>query len=189
MIYFIQNEATLAIKVGYTENVKGRLSSLRTSCADRLRLLGTISGGMAEERAIHARFAADRLSGEWFRPSPALVDFIRAELIHRGGASPRSTAAITGPHEAYWTSNEGRSLVLALEDVASAAVGMRVALSLVNVGAIDHIAADGRTPYVPRYRWQATEDVDVPDDMPFFDTPVEAIRHIVASILPAEATR
>lgn len=66
MVYFLQNERTLAIKVGYTANVKGRIKTLRTASADRLRLLGVIPGDQGVERQIHRNLMCHRLAGEWF---------------------------------------------------------------------------------------------------------------------------
>jgi hypothetical protein len=40
-------------------------------------LLGSVSERVHKESDLHARFAADRLHGEWFRPSDAILAFIR----------------------------------------------------------------------------------------------------------------
>lgn len=65
MIYFITDgEHT---KIGHTTGtVERRLKGLQTGSPRRLRLLGTAPGGVAQERALHARFADRRCVGEWF---------------------------------------------------------------------------------------------------------------------------
>lgn len=66
MIYLIRNETNGAIKVGYSANVEARLASLRTATPDVLTLLGTVEGGLEEERKLHQRFHRKRSRGEWF---------------------------------------------------------------------------------------------------------------------------
>lgn len=66
MVYFLQNERTLAIKVGFTTNVKARIQHLRPASPDRLRLLGVIPGDQGVERQVHRNLGAHRLVGEWF---------------------------------------------------------------------------------------------------------------------------
>ncbi len=67
VIYFISNAIGDAVKVGVTSCLEKRLAQLQTANAGRLRVLGTIPGGRAEEKKFHARFAKYRLHGEWFR--------------------------------------------------------------------------------------------------------------------------
>lgn len=76
-IYFIQNETNKAIKIGFASDVESRRRALQTASPDRLILLGSIEGDMARERELHREFADLRLVGEWFRPSPKLMDRIR----------------------------------------------------------------------------------------------------------------
>ena len=57
------------------------------------------------ERALHARFAADRISGEWFRKSPALlalIDEIKAEALApaKPAAVPAAVPPVTPDNEA-----------------------------------------------------------------------------------------
>ena len=51
-----------------------------------LKLLGVIKGNI--EAQCHARFADFRLGGEWFMPSPAVLDFIRSNAILPETRSP-----------------------------------------------------------------------------------------------------
>jgi T5orf172 domain len=81
-VYFIQSGHDLGpIKIGWTMGLRGRLRLLQTGSAARLFVLGYVefpSRRLAEvhERAQHARFAADRLRGEWFRASERIFHHI-----------------------------------------------------------------------------------------------------------------
>lgn len=80
-IYFVQ-AASGPIKIGMAKNADRRVRELRTSSHEPLTLLASFSGEPAIERALHRRFAALRLSGEWFRPEPELLRLI--DGIRRG---------------------------------------------------------------------------------------------------------
>ncbi len=77
-VYFIQEQGDGgAIKIGCTAgDPRARLATLQTGNSRRLHLLASIPGGAAEEAALHERFAAYRVSGEWFRVDPYLLGFI-----------------------------------------------------------------------------------------------------------------
>lgn len=63
------------IKIGYTANVKARLSALRVPLD---QLLALEPGGRDEEQARHAQFASLRVSRRWenFQPGVELTDHI-----------------------------------------------------------------------------------------------------------------
>lgn len=117
MIYFIQNESTKAIKIGYSVDVQKRLSQLQTAAPDRLVLIGQIPGDISDERALHDRFREHHLRGEWFRGDAGLPAELRAMSDSR---------RIERGHE-YWSSNPGQ--VSALEAIASIATGFTCELS------------------------------------------------------------
>ncbi|KKK58276.1 hypothetical protein LCGC14_3046080 [marine sediment metagenome] len=75
MIYFIQAENDL-IKIGYTNDVKQRLRTLRTMSPERLNLMKTIKGDQKQETLLHRRFKHLRSHGEWFRSEQELLDYI-----------------------------------------------------------------------------------------------------------------
>lgn len=81
-VYFIENVATGAVKIGITSNVWHRLVTLRGSIGQPVRLVA-ISGGDGEwthrrlERGLHGVFRSDRIQSEWFRPSPLMERLIR----------------------------------------------------------------------------------------------------------------
>ncbi len=82
MIYFIQDEATFHIKIGFTDGEpEDRLAALQTGCPSRIVLLASIAGDRTKEKELHARFAAHRVVGEWFNPSPALLTWLFHGLI------------------------------------------------------------------------------------------------------------
>lgn len=66
-VYMLQAGAFGDIKIGVATDPLARMKQLQTSMPKKLRLVRVLDGGPAEEKAIHARFAANRLAGEWFR--------------------------------------------------------------------------------------------------------------------------
>lgn len=78
MIYFIQDESTLLIKIGFTEhNPENRLRSLQTGSAGRLILLFVFTRGSRDyEKRIHSCYCDARVNGEWFRPVPGILRLI-----------------------------------------------------------------------------------------------------------------
>jgi transcriptional regulator with AAA-type ATPase domain len=82
MIYFIQQGKTGPIKIGYTENdIAKRLASLQVASAEKLTLLGVIEGGKKQEKLIHKFFHANQMEGEWFKPVPAIQDYILSLIL------------------------------------------------------------------------------------------------------------
>ncbi len=78
MIYFIQGARTGYIKIGHTAKASpmSRLRSLRTAATESLSLIGVMDGDSQAEKTLHARFDFERETGEWFKPSESLVNFI-----------------------------------------------------------------------------------------------------------------
>jgi hypothetical protein len=75
-VYFIQQGDTGPIKIGTSRDVKKRLSALQASSPVPLRLLRTIHGERSREQNLHGQFKHLRMTGEWFRPEPDLLDYI-----------------------------------------------------------------------------------------------------------------
>lgn len=77
----MQPDGRRACKIGIAANPGRRLAELQTGSSSALQLLVTGEGGAQLERELHARFATDRLHGEWFALSVAqqdeLVDLLR----------------------------------------------------------------------------------------------------------------
>ena len=74
-IYVITNGRD-QFKVGYSKNPAARLGALQTANSDRLALVGTMPGTLADEWALHQHMAAHRLAGEWFVANQILSGLI-----------------------------------------------------------------------------------------------------------------
>lgn len=80
-IYFIRCEGTGLIKIGFTKgNIGKRLAALQTGSASQLSPMVCHPGTMENERRLHERFAADRVSGEWFKPALQVRAYMIASL-------------------------------------------------------------------------------------------------------------
>lgn len=76
-VYFVQGGESGLIKIGFARNVASRLVKMRVDSPVPLVLMVAIEGDLTIERELHQRFSDDRALGEWFRPSEALLSFIR----------------------------------------------------------------------------------------------------------------
>ena len=82
-VYFIQEGGRMGpIKIGFSTNVENRLMTLQTANPNPLKLLYSLRGTEAQEATLHERFKHLRMSGEWFRCSPELLDFINCLFQH-----------------------------------------------------------------------------------------------------------
>jgi hypothetical protein len=92
-IYAIRRGNDGAIKLGATHDLAGRARRLGVSLDVDIdighALLAVWRADGAEEAALHRRFAAYRLDGEWFRPSAALELLVTL----RGGQGDRRLPA------------------------------------------------------------------------------------------------
>jgi hypothetical protein len=88
-VYYVRRADGL-IKIGYTgRDLRYRLSNLRQEHGP-LEVLATHEGGYVAEQANHRCFAALRVTGEWFRPEPALLAHIdRINSRRASGAMPQ----------------------------------------------------------------------------------------------------
>ncbi|QTH19613.1 GIY-YIG nuclease family protein [Rhizorhabdus wittichii] len=71
-VYFI-GERRGPVKIGTSNDVMRRLCDMQVSYPRRLSVLAVTPGGADIERMYHQHFAGDRMSGEWFRRTPALM--------------------------------------------------------------------------------------------------------------------
>lgn len=78
MIYFVEAVGVGHIKIGFTDgdDAERRLDTLQTGSPVPIRLLGTVPGGMEEEKDLHRLFASARVHGEWFKPIPEILALI-----------------------------------------------------------------------------------------------------------------
>lgn len=75
-VYFMRVGETGPIKIGFTKNVRHRLSVVQVDNPTLVRLIAVTEGGRKEEFQLHKRFAKYRLYGEWFEPSTELLEYI-----------------------------------------------------------------------------------------------------------------
>lgn len=94
-VYFIACSETKRCKIGYTRSdVNRRMKGLQTGAAGELCMIAKHPGTPETERAIHARFADQRLHGEWFEMSEELFAYIcltvwnMASIWVKQGAEP-----------------------------------------------------------------------------------------------------
>jgi hypothetical protein len=95
-VYFVQavDDPDGLIKIGYTQNVGGRLRDHQISSPVILGALGVlVDAHPGAERRLHARFRDQRVRGEWFRPT----DRIRRLAA---GEEPFLAALVTHPDAA-----------------------------------------------------------------------------------------
>lgn len=82
-VYFVQQGEDGPIKIGFANNLAGRLRGLQTANPYKLHLRLVLHGNRKTEQKFHERFNADRLKGEWFRPSHDLLAFITTSNAER----------------------------------------------------------------------------------------------------------
>jgi excisionase family DNA binding protein len=80
-VYFIQENNSGAIKIGWSSNIKKRLIAMQTYNASQLKLLGAFNGTSEDEKRTQENFAKYRIKGEWFRPEKELMDFIEKHKV------------------------------------------------------------------------------------------------------------
>jgi hypothetical protein len=74
-VYFIEAISTGLVKIGWTSDLEQRLYALRKGSPVELRLVKCIPGDRSLESALHRRFRAHRVRGEWF-----LLDALRPHI-------------------------------------------------------------------------------------------------------------
>lgn len=76
-VYFIQNDLTKHIKIGYSSNVKQRFNTIETASGSSMTLLLLIEGNRRDERNFHLMFDLHRAKGEWFYPNEEIESFLK----------------------------------------------------------------------------------------------------------------
>lgn len=90
-VYFIG--CGTAVKIGIAKDVGKRLAGIQTHCPFLVSVLAICEGGRKQEREYHRRFAAHRLHGEWFSPTPEILAEIDRLNSH---TSPATNPQRTG---------------------------------------------------------------------------------------------
>lgn len=72
-LYFVRSGEQGLIKIGRTSNFELRVKTLQTGSAAPLQAVGVFESLGWQEAIWHRAFAAVRLGGEWFEPTPDLL--------------------------------------------------------------------------------------------------------------------
>jgi len=77
-VYFIQQDKSGPIKIGFSANPVYRLRELQSGNPFELKIVGVIGNATASlETEMHNKFWHIRMCGEWFEPRDELIDFIK----------------------------------------------------------------------------------------------------------------
>lgn len=74
--YIFHDEVSGKVKIGRTNDIKKRQIELETAYPCKLTLLALLPTDEWPELAVHRRFHADRIRGEWFHYSDAIRAFV-----------------------------------------------------------------------------------------------------------------
>lgn len=80
-VYFISRGD--AIKIGFSRDPRDRLAALQTQHPEVLELITSAPGTVRHERSLHQKFDHLRITGEWFRSAPELIEYIN--IVRRTG--------------------------------------------------------------------------------------------------------
>lgn len=81
-VYFARGNPSGLIKIGCSVGPDGRAATLKWEVGEPLRILFTVPGTLAKERAYHSRFEKCRSHGEWFFECEPLHSFLKARGCH-----------------------------------------------------------------------------------------------------------
>lgn len=73
-VYFIRSGDH--VKIGFSSNVRSRLNTIRTACAEDTFVCHVVPGTPRKERVYHKRFAQYRVRGEWFELKGQLAKYL-----------------------------------------------------------------------------------------------------------------
>lgn len=80
-VYVLHDGARQRYKIGFTTGpVERRRRAIETAADLTLSIVAEVPGTMADERALHERFAEQRIAGEWFAASDELHTWIASML-------------------------------------------------------------------------------------------------------------
>ncbi|HVK84221.1 MAG TPA: GIY-YIG nuclease family protein [Kofleriaceae bacterium] len=87
-IYVLRIEGDDVFKIGFTDgfSIDERVKQLQTAHPRVLEVVATFEGTRSTEIALHSRYAAFHVRGEWFRLPPHAVE----ELVRMSTEGPRS---------------------------------------------------------------------------------------------------
>lgn len=76
MIYFAKANLSGLIKIGHSGHIESRLKDISRQVGEGVELIRFIEGERKKERAIHRILGEFRSHGEWFFPTPEVLEFI-----------------------------------------------------------------------------------------------------------------
>lgn len=76
--YCIRDDASQAVKIGFSRDPERRLRQLQTANPNRLRLVSAMFSTDEFERMMHRSFAVHAKGGEWFDDSEGQVSALMA---------------------------------------------------------------------------------------------------------------
>lgn len=92
-LYLMRNNRNGYYKIGYSKNPSAREITLQSEEPD-ITLIRWWPGTRFDETALHAKFAAQRIRGEWFKLSDADIAYIGC--VAPPGAGSRMSGALDG---------------------------------------------------------------------------------------------
>jgi hypothetical protein len=112
-IYFVRFDSL--VKIGFTDDLRGRFSALQTGIPVALEFVGHMPGDKAVEAHIHALFSTSRRRGEWFEMDERIGQFIALVLTPGLPAVARKTrtAPLAAASQAEWKAYSGKLRALA----------------------------------------------------------------------------
>ena len=88
-VYVARGLSSGLVKIGFSRSAFWRARSLVTEAREAIEVIAAfpaVGAGMAHERALHHRFAALRVRGEWFRDDGAIGRFVSELPAHQRGS-------------------------------------------------------------------------------------------------------
>lgn len=101
-VYFITCRDANAVKIGFSVEPAARLPEIQWGCPLALTLEAVMPGDHQEERRMHRWFAADRITGEWFRLNEMLELIIKHNAVPHLTRLTRQTRSIRRPRNRPW---------------------------------------------------------------------------------------
>lgn len=86
-VYFAQTESG-PIKVGFSLNTARRIANIQTTIPEKLSLLATVRGTLRTELYFHDLLRSHKMTGEWYRPDPAVLLIVDGVRESGEGAVP-----------------------------------------------------------------------------------------------------
>ncbi len=76
-LYIMRATPSGNLKIGITRHVDKRLQHIRSANYEAIELIKSVPATPQRERAVHAAFAGHRIRGEWFRPTPEILEWVK----------------------------------------------------------------------------------------------------------------